>query len=108
MMLVNAEKALAPWGFLEHWDTFRAITAGRSARSARLLVGSMLGSLRKRNRLPRSLCQPSSFCSLRLSGSFRGRSREMISHLSSQSLGLGGKVHCLSPMVCLPKLHRFS
>ena len=34
MMLVNAEKALAPWGFLEHWDTFRAITAGRSARSA--------------------------------------------------------------------------
>ena len=75
MMLVNAEKALAPWGFLEHWDTFRAITAGRSARSARLLVGSMLGSLRKRNRLPRSLCQPSSFCSLRLSGSFRGRSR---------------------------------
>ena len=43
IMLVNAEKALAPWGFLEQWDTFRAITAGRNARSARLLVGPMLG-----------------------------------------------------------------
>ena len=32
--------------------------------SARLLVGSMLGSSRNRSRLPRSSCQPSSFCSL--------------------------------------------
>ena len=34
----------------EQCDTFRAITAGRSARSARLLVGSILGSSRKRSR----------------------------------------------------------
>ena len=32
----------------------------------------------------------------------------MIAHLSSQPLGLGGKVHDLSSMVCLPQLHRFS
>ena len=73
--LVKAEKASAPPTFFEQCDTFRAITAPRSALSARLLVGSMLGSSRKRSRLPRSWCQPSSFCSLQLSASDMGRSR---------------------------------
>ena len=51
--LVKAAKASAPWAFFEHCDTFQAITAGRSARSARLLVGSISGGSRKRRRLPR-------------------------------------------------------
>ena len=49
--LVKAENASAPPTFFEQCDTFRAITAPRSALSARLLVGSMLGSSRKRSRL---------------------------------------------------------
>src|SRR2546425_4679528 len=75
MTLVNAAKVWAPRAFLEHCDTLRAITAGRSALSARLLVGSMRGSSRKRSRLPRSLCHPNSLSSRRLSGSVSGRSR---------------------------------
>ena len=42
--LLKASKACAPGPFFEHWDTLRAITAGRSTRSARLFVGSMRGS----------------------------------------------------------------
>ena len=75
MMLVNAEKAFAPWGFLDHWYTFRAITAGRSARSARLLVGSMLGSERRRNRCPGHWANPVHFVASSrrvLSGDGRG------------------------------------
>src|ERR671914_1262032 len=53
MMLVKAAKASAPGQVLEHWDTLRAITAGRSIRSTRLLVGSTSGCSRKRNRSPR-------------------------------------------------------
>ena len=68
----------------------------------------MLGSSRKRSRLPRSSCQPSSFCSLQLSASDMGRSRRLIGRLSSQPLGLGGKVRRLSSVICLPELHRFS
>jgi hypothetical protein len=41
--LLKASKACAPGPFFEHWDTLRAITAGRSTRSARLFVGSMRG-----------------------------------------------------------------
>ena len=37
-----------------------------------------------------------------------GTVAEMIGHLSSQPLGLGGKVRRLSSLVCLPELHRFS
>ena len=32
----------------------------------------------------------------------------MIGRLSSQPLGLGGKVRRLSSVICLPELHRFS
>ena len=44
----EADAASAPPTFFEQCDTFRAITAPRSALSARLLVGSMLGSSRLR------------------------------------------------------------
>ena len=37
-----------------------------------------------------------------------GTVAEMIGRLSSQPLGLGGKVRRLSSVVCLPELHRFS
>jgi hypothetical protein len=40
MTLLKADKAAAPRSFFEHWDTLRAMTAGRKARSAALLVGS--------------------------------------------------------------------
>lgn len=43
MTLINAVRASAPRSFFEHCDTLRAITAPLSARSARLLVGSILG-----------------------------------------------------------------
>src|ERR1017187_6323849 len=41
--VVKAANASAPRCVLEHCETLRAITAGRSARSARLLVGSTAG-----------------------------------------------------------------
>src|ERR1017187_195730 len=41
--VVKAANASAPRCVLEHCETLRAITAGRSARSARLLVGSIAG-----------------------------------------------------------------
>ena len=59
--LVNALNASAPSSFFEQCDTLRAITAPRSARSARLLVGSIPTPSGKHSRLPRSSCQPSSF-----------------------------------------------
>ena len=37
-----------------------------------------------------------------------GTVAEMIGRLSSQPLGLGGKVRRLSSVICLPELHRFS
>src|SRR5664280_2952420 len=54
--VAKAEKAAAPRWFFEQWETLRAITAGRSARSARLLVGSSPSTRRKRSRLPWSWC----------------------------------------------------
>jgi hypothetical protein len=36
MMVLNAAYAFAPAGFFEQWETLRAITPGRNARSARL------------------------------------------------------------------------
>src|ERR1051325_2060652 len=56
--VVKAANAWAPRLVLEHCETLRAITAGRSARSARLLVGSMAGLWRNRNTWPRSCCKP--------------------------------------------------
>jgi hypothetical protein len=52
--LVNAVKACAPLPVFEQCETLRAITAGCSTLSARLLVGSTRGSTKKRSRLPRS------------------------------------------------------
>jgi hypothetical protein len=40
MTLVKASNAHAPRSLREQWDTLRASTAGRSLRSARLLVAS--------------------------------------------------------------------
>jgi len=37
MIVLNAAYAVAPAGFFEQWETLRAITPGRNARSARLL-----------------------------------------------------------------------
>ena len=62
----------------------------------------------KRSRLPRSWCQPSSFCSLQFLRIRHGTVAEMMGRLSSQPLGLGGKVRRLSSVICLPELHRFS
>ena len=56
--LVKTAKASAPRLFFEQCETLRAITAGRSARSARLLVGSTAGLCRKLSTRPRSCCQP--------------------------------------------------
>jgi hypothetical protein len=39
---------------LEQCDTLRAMTAGRKALSARLFVGSLRGSVKKRSTWPRS------------------------------------------------------
>ena len=52
--LLNTSKACAPAAVFEHCDTFRAITAGRSARAARLLVGSTGGACKNRRKCPRS------------------------------------------------------
>jgi uncharacterized protein (DUF2062 family) len=38
MTLLKADKAAAPRSFFEHWETLRAMTAGRKARSAALLL----------------------------------------------------------------------
>jgi hypothetical protein len=54
MTLLKAAKAAAPSPFFEQCETLRAITAGRKARPAALLVGlTLIGSWRKRSRLPR-------------------------------------------------------
>ena len=73
--LVHASNARVPRAFFVHCDTFRAITAGRSARSARLFVGSTDGSSRNRTSDPASEQRPRPSSSRWLSGSFSGRSR---------------------------------
>src|SRR5918992_381209 len=47
--IASRAKALAPGPVLEHWETLRAITAGHSIRSTRLLVGSTSGNSRVRS-----------------------------------------------------------
>jgi hypothetical protein len=56
--VLKVANASAPRWFLEHCETLRAMTAGRSARSARLLGGSMAGLNGNRTTLPRSSCPP--------------------------------------------------
>ena len=58
--------------------------------------------------LPRSSCQPSSYLKPPVERIRHGTVAEMIGHLWSQPLGLGGKVRRLSSVICLPELHRFS
>lgn len=60
IMLVKAARVSASWAFFEHRDTVRAITAAHSHRSARLFVGSMLGSSRSVTRCPGRLCRSTS------------------------------------------------
>ena len=69
------ERPRSPRAFLVHCDTFRAITAGRNARSARLFVGSIAGSSRNRTSEPASWHRPSSLSSRWLSRSDSRRSR---------------------------------
>ncbi len=73
MTLLNALNVRAPPSVWEQCDTFRAITAGRKARSAALFVGGIAGSSRDRTRLPRSWCQPSSLSNRWLSRSLNAR-----------------------------------
>jgi len=55
MTLLQAEKAAAPRAFFVHWETLRAMTAGRSACSAAWLVGAtVVGAGRNHSRLPRA------------------------------------------------------
>ena len=56
--LVQASKAAVPRAVFVQCDTFRAITAGREARSARLFVGSIDGSSRNRSSEPSSWHRP--------------------------------------------------
>src|ERR1017187_8256231 len=84
MTLVNPAKASAPRSFLEPWESWRTITAGRRARSHRLLVGSMAGSCRNSSTLPRSCCRPIPSSSRWLSSSFSMRGRRW--NVSSSSI----------------------
>jgi hypothetical protein len=50
MILVKVAKASALGQVVEHWETLRAVTAGRNIPSTLLLVGSTSGCFRKRSR----------------------------------------------------------
>ena len=60
--------------FLVHCDTFRAITAGRNARSTQLFVGSIDGSSKNRSSDPASSHRPNSLSNRWLSRSDSRRS----------------------------------
>ena len=103
---MNALNASAPASFLEQCDTLRAITAQRPLRP---VVSRLYPTIvQKAQQVPRSSCQPSSFCSPRRVTIGQRTVSEMVAHLSSQPLRLRNIVRHLSTTFRLPQFHRLS